>query len=69
MGRSPVSSQIHQKLIKIWMKAISRQQLKTPGLQGDSSLKCGWREEGDTKRKRWRTSGQEPVPQGAGRKP
>ena len=38
------SPQIHQKFIKIWnnpYKATSRQQQKTPGLQGDrlSSLK------------------------------
>ena len=55
MGRSPASPQIHQKLIKIRnssYKATSRQQQKTPGLQGDrlSSLKWGGREDGDMKR-------------------
>jgi len=54
MVRLPASPQIHQKLIKIWnnYKATSRQQQKTPGLQGDrlSSLKWGGRQNGDRKR-------------------
>ena len=57
MGKSPVSPQIHKKCIKIWnncYKATSRQQKKTPILQGNrlSSLKWGRKEDGDIKREK-----------------